>query len=1073
MKKLLFFILLISFFSINLKAQTIIDEGFETWPPNGWTVKTTSSPDALTDWSQSNCGKENYGNYPGKAYQGTYAACRAMGNMWLHKDYSMITPIIDLSTLQNPVLSFYWWHYIGETNPYKVNLDIYVSFSSDPQDTNFLHLERIKNLNGKWVKFERGLNKGVKRVKISTNRATSSMSNIYIDAFSIKESVFPCGSPLDLHYTLNKDRGALLQWDVPNAENKWNIKVASSAIDPKTQGGDILDTLGVESKSLILSNITFGNTYYWYVQTNCGESKSAWIQGKKIIVDQLPVELPYEANFNNDSEDFTFVQEGQKNQWVRGDLPYEGSSDRSACLFVSSSEGGEYSYSNEKKDRSHIYREIIFPEGEKNGFEVRFDFKGVGTVYNHVMKVYLITDMDYYPKAGEWIDGEYQKGIYYNLTPDWKTFNIELPPSFAGKRARLAFSWMNNMDEQVSNPPAAIDNLIVRALACPSPQNVRLTEVTQTTASIEWSQAGVSSSSWIIEYGPLGFTLGTGTEISSSERSYTIEGLTEATRYEIYVKSVCEGNLESMPSAKLDVITVCEAKTAPFSDNFDDLTFGQFPLCWTSSIPGTAWLITENPGYAHSLPNAMMLGTNEGGGVFRALISPELSDLGDRNKRIRFWAKIWPMLDLGVGVMSDRNDPNTYIPLKNIQGIDYIVINEQGIPDAMMRQHSIDLTDERITEEHKYIAFTLPVQNQVEMKVISLDDLEYELIPDCAEPANITLSNVGTNSVDLSWNSRKEEKKWDVAICEKGKNPATAERVITFTDTIVRLELLDDNTSYDLFFRAICNGSEVGSWSTPFFVKTCAFTIPPFLENFDSFRAGNLPECWGEKINEGTATWSISDRVFFSRPYSLYLPKTSVAQDQWLFVPAFKLQAGEEYMITFQYKSMSKSNTPTKEPLLSLYMSAENTEESMLKTTPLWVFDSISTLEYQIARIMVKPNESGSYYLGFHHKTEFSLGLSIDDLGVMENFLDIESSADAKNKIHIYPNPVKDVVNIQFEGSCSLLLLTDATGRIVRRIANYTSGTEIYVGDINNGIYMVSIMQQQGIRSAKLVINNY
>jgi hypothetical protein len=72
---------------------------------------------------------------------------------------------------------------------------------------------------------------------------------------------------------------------------------------------------------------------------------------------------------------------------------------------------------------------------------------------------------------------------------------------------------------------------------CNAPTDLTLLDVSSNTATIGWSEN--NETAWEIEYGPVGFTIGTGTVIQTSQSNYQITGLQPATTYEIYVRANC------------------------------------------------------------------------------------------------------------------------------------------------------------------------------------------------------------------------------------------------------------------------------------------------------------------------------------------------------------------------------------------------------------------------------------------------------------------------------------------------------------------------------------------------------
>lgn len=68
-----------------------------------------------------------------------------------------------------------------------------------------------------------------------------------------------------------------------------------------------------------------------------------------------------------------------------------------------------------------------------------------------------------------------------------------------------------------------------------TPDQVRLIPQSATDIEISWRSRG-SATSWNLEYGPAGFTLGTGTREPSVANPYTVTGLSADTNYDFYLQ---------------------------------------------------------------------------------------------------------------------------------------------------------------------------------------------------------------------------------------------------------------------------------------------------------------------------------------------------------------------------------------------------------------------------------------------------------------------------------------------------------------------------------------------------------
>ncbi|MFM7015973.1 MAG: T9SS type A sorting domain-containing protein [Bacteroidota bacterium] len=74
--------------------------------------------------------------------------------------------------------------------------------------------------------------------------------------------------------------------------------------------------------------------------------------------------------------------------------------------------------------------------------------------------------------------------------------------------------------------------------SCPSPTNLYATQITTNSAQLRWNNP-VAGGSFIVEYGPVGFTLGTGTVVNTIDSFTTVAGLNANTSYSFYVQKSC------------------------------------------------------------------------------------------------------------------------------------------------------------------------------------------------------------------------------------------------------------------------------------------------------------------------------------------------------------------------------------------------------------------------------------------------------------------------------------------------------------------------------------------------------
>ncbi|MDN3723969.1 T9SS type A sorting domain-containing protein [Aequorivita sp. SDUM287046] len=75
---------------------------------------------------------------------------------------------------------------------------------------------------------------------------------------------------------------------------------------------------------------------------------------------------------------------------------------------------------------------------------------------------------------------------------------------------------------------------------CASPSDLGVMDIQLNSVILDWTENG-SATTWLIEWGISGFTLGTGTSIVTQEKPYLLEGLMANTFYDYYVQSNCGG----------------------------------------------------------------------------------------------------------------------------------------------------------------------------------------------------------------------------------------------------------------------------------------------------------------------------------------------------------------------------------------------------------------------------------------------------------------------------------------------------------------------------------------------------
>ncbi|MDA3813636.1 MAG: lamin tail domain-containing protein, partial [Candidatus Cloacimonetes bacterium] len=172
MKKGIIFLMFL-LLTASLAFGQVLTEGFETWPPAGWTLESATED----QWVQD----DGTDHGPDAAYAGTYAA------MYNNYDYSsgttgsMTTPAFDVSTVPNAQVSFYWWNDDSSYNPATIEI------LSSTDGTNFTSIEILEvYASAGWMLYANPIAADVTHIQLI---ATSDygLDNTFVDEFVIGE----------------------------------------------------------------------------------------------------------------------------------------------------------------------------------------------------------------------------------------------------------------------------------------------------------------------------------------------------------------------------------------------------------------------------------------------------------------------------------------------------------------------------------------------------------------------------------------------------------------------------------------------------------------------------------------------------------------------------------------------------------------------------------------------------------------------------------------------------------------------------------------------------------------------
>lgn len=364
-----------------------------------------------------------------------------------------------------------------------------------------------------------------------------------------------CAEALNLKADGITHNSAKLSWDTYNEISSWDVAIVAPGTSPT-------DWIFVTTNPYKAMNLLPNTTYEYYVRSVCGGIDSEIVTGPFTFTTRCePIMAPYTE---------TFVEEKVKPAcWLINPLP----SDQTffivdywnfftnvmfdAATAGDHTEGGgtQFAWMNpanlSNKEKAILTTPLVDVSGLDHpslNFYV-FSKNTLSPAVNS-MKVEIYT-------GDEWVVATTING----LTNNWAPYTIDLTNyTITGPvEARFTITINTNGGDPTYNTVLIDDVSFIEMPNCPAPFNITTTEITQTTAKVEWEVT--VESDWELEYGLAGFTPGNGTvvTIDNGIPSAILSDLNPETAYNVYIKSICDENGELIGPNKF--ITEAEVVT--------------------------------------------------------------------------------------------------------------------------------------------------------------------------------------------------------------------------------------------------------------------------------------------------------------------------------------------------------------------------------------------------------------------------------------------------------------------------------------------------------------------------------
>ena len=693
-----------------------------------------------------------------------------------------------------------------------------------------------------------------------------------------------CVAPNIYDYAVESDN-ITFNWTAGLNESSWELRYKASTDNDWT-------TEIVTTSPYTIENLTASTDYIVEMRSICGnEEYSDWVSFN-ISTPCEDITLPFTESFENavGSSYACFVPCWSRKTNYSTSYPYVTTNTQapsgSNVLSLNAS-STYYSYAATPRFAEDVVMDSL-----------QISFQARKASANYFVEVGIMTDPSD-PSTFQLIG---------NFSPteinDWQMGEIRTS-AYTGNGRYVAFrvpQWISNI--------VLVDDIMIDYIPnCLHVEDIQMTDVTATTATIQWTPGG-DESTWMYVYGPEGTininTIGDEAWQTIHEDSVMLEELIGNTAYEIFVKAACD-NGEVSTAMSYEFRTACVAiSTLPYIENFDDwgvttssteASPGPKPACWTRN-----YVYSTPMPYCHSTYNyngvAGLYFYASGAGYTELIAAPQLDDnIEVTELQLSIMCRAMSAVSyLYIGVMDDPNNLSTFVP------VDTVMANSTT-------WHQERVLFSNYTGTGKYVALKFAPSSSGYFMV---DNFVLDMAPSCDDPTAFTVDNVSTNSATLSWEDDDAESSWEILVVPSNiTNPdfTLAENVTNNTYSMFDLVTGADYTAY---LRTVCsNGEGYSNWITLGFSTLLAEAAD--VPYFHDFEDGEENAAW--YLNNGTQAnkWYIgkpvgeSDSVLFisqngnSTDYSI-----SSTSNVWAYRD-FNFGEGAEFGLSFNWKAQGES----------------------------------------------------------------------------------------------------------------------------------------------------------------------
>ena len=327
------------------------------------------------------------------------------------------------------------------------------------------------------------------------------------------------------------------------------------------------------------------------------------------------------------------------------------------------------------------------------------------------------------------------------------------------------------------------------------------------------------------------------TTSTANSNTFTINGLESKTDYLFAVQAHCGEGDDSQWATTL-FRTQYGNMEVPYEENFDTYSNGDIPDGWSVINNGQFPMIVND--FYHSLGYSLELFSTGEGDQYAVL--PPVENVS--GLQMEFWSATpfsqFDVTTFTVGVMSDPEDPTTFVPVKTITTtLDW-------------KKNVVYFMD--YEGQGQYIAIQLTGEAET-YNLVTIDDVRVSAAPSCFQPEDLTVNNITSTSAVVSWIPNGEETQWNLSI--KDMSAPGAPAVMGFEDGVMPADWLYENVNV---FEDASNAYE-GDWCLKPTAGSGVVVIPVAFGSSVSFYVkaidGETDYNYNVMLNTGEENWQV------------------------------------------------------------------------------------------------------------------------------------------------------------------------------------------------------------------------